>query len=103
MTSRSCMVVLALAACSRPADPTIGEPDAPIASDGTGSPSPQQWVVGYYVGYQIDAYPIADIAWAALSHIVFAPVTVTADLTLDLTFSDPHDGVRDARTLVPSI
>jgi hypothetical protein len=34
---------------------------------------------------------------------VFAPVTVTADLTLDLTFSDPHDGVRDARTLVPSI
>jgi len=93
------MVVLALAACSRPPHPTTGEPDAPIASDGTGSSSPQQWVVGYYVGYQIDAYPIADIAWAALSHIVFAPVTVTADLTLDLTFSDPHDGVRDARTL----
>ena len=73
--------------------------DASIPADGSGTSSPQQWVVGYYVGYQIDAYPIADIAWSALSHIVFAPVTVNADLTLDLSFSDPHGGTQDAKTL----
>ena len=92
------MLLLVLAACSRAPHHTIDEPDASSATDG-GDTLPRQWVVGYYVGYQIDAYPIEDIAWSSLTHVVFAPVTVTAELTLDLTFSDPHDGVQDARTL----
>ena len=38
-----------------------------------------QWVMGYYVGYDIDAYPIASIDWTALTHVIFAPLTVNAD------------------------
>ncbi len=72
--------------------------DAP--PDAAGSTTPHLWVLGYYVGYDIDAYPIADIDWAGLSHIAFAPMVVKADLTLDETFDDSHDaGVADAIAL----
>ncbi len=60
----------------------------------------QQWVLAYYVGYEINTYPIADIEWSALSHIAFAPMTVKADLTLDLTFDDSNGtGPQDAMAL----
>ena len=101
----ACMFVLVLSACTARV-PTYGSDattavDAAPTSDGPpGDPSVKQWVLGYYVGYQIDAYPIADIEWSALTHIAFAPVTVNADLTLDLSFDDAHGtGALDAVAL----
>jgi chitinase len=59
-----------------------------------------QWVLGYYVGYGINDYPIDQIDWTALTHIAFAPLTVNADLTLNLTFSDSNGtGPQDATAL----
>ncbi|MGE5186617.1 MAG: glycosyl hydrolase family 18 protein [Acidobacteriota bacterium] len=79
--------------------------DAPSAGDATASDAPAsggtgQWVLGYYVGYQIDSYPIASIEWSALTHIAFSPMTVKADGTLDLSFDDSHGtGTQDAMAL----
>jgi MoaA/NifB/PqqE/SkfB family radical SAM enzyme len=50
-------------------------------------------VLGYYVGYQVDAYPIADIDWTALTHIAFGPLTVKSDQSLNLSFDVPN-GMR---------
>jgi chitinase len=47
-----------------------------------------QWVLGYYVGYQISRYPIASIDWSGLTHIAFAPLTVNIDGALNLDFDD---------------
>lgn len=59
-----------------------------------------QWVLGYYVGYQINDYPIAQIDWTALTHIAFAGVPVNDDLTLDLSFYDSNGtGEQDAKAL----
>jgi len=59
-----------------------------------------QWVLGYYVGYQINDYPIAAIDWSALTHIAFAPLLVKADRTLDLGFNDSNGtGQADAKAL----
>ncbi len=56
--------------------------------------------MGYYVGYEIDAYPIASIDWTGLTHIVFSPMTVNGDGSLDLSFSDSHGtGMADAMSL----
>jgi chitinase len=70
-------------------------------SGGTASGSSTgQWVLGYYVGYSIDDYPIAQIDWSALTHIAFAPLIVKADRSLDLGFSDSHGtGMQDALAL----
>src|SRR6185295_14402297 len=50
-------------------------------------PAVSQWVLGYYVGYD-DALPIASIDWSGLTHIAFAPLTVTTAGSLDLSFAD---------------
>jgi chitinase len=70
-------------------------------ADLAGSATPTgQWVMGYYVGYDIDAYPIASIDWSALTHIIFAPLVLKNDLSLDLSFSDQHGtGMADAMAL----
>jgi hypothetical protein len=59
-----------------------------------------QWVLGYYVGYQINDYPIAQIDWSALTHIAFAGIQVKNDLTLDLSFFDENG--RAPKTQRPS-
>jgi chitinase len=59
-----------------------------------------QWVLGYYVGYDINALPIAQIDWSGLTHVAFSPLTVKSDLTLDLSFSDQNGtGPQDAMAL----
>jgi len=59
-----------------------------------------QWVMGYYVGYDINAYPIASIDWSGITHIVFAPMVVKADQSLDLSFDDTNGtGQQDAIAL----
>jgi len=92
----------------------VGVPDSSAAPDtgsadtggpDTGTPSIDagttgQWVMGYYVGYDIDAYPIASIDWTGLTHVIFSPLTVNADLSLNLSFSDQHGtGQADAMAL----
>jgi chitinase len=73
-----------------------GAMDAGGGDAGTGGTS-GQWVMGYYVGYDIDAYPISDIDWSGLTHIIFSPLTVNADQSLNLSFSDQHGtGQQDA-------
>jgi chitinase len=60
-----------------------------------------QWVLGYYVGYQINALPIAEIDWSGLTHIAFSPMVVKNDGSLDTSFSDSNGtGLADAKTLV---
>jgi chitinase len=86
-------ILLALAACGDDGHATI---DAPGGGDSPGADSPGdgqitaggQWVLGYYVGYDINAAPIASIDWASLTHVAFAPLTVKTDQTLDFSFSD---------------
>ncbi len=59
-----------------------------------------QWVLGYYVGYQINDHPISEIDWSALTHIAFAGVTVNGDHSLDLSFFDQNGtGIEDAKAL----
>jgi chitinase len=59
-----------------------------------------QWVLGYYVGYDINAYPIASIDWSGITHIAFAPLLVNADQSLDLSFNDENGtGQQDAMAL----
>jgi chitinase len=70
------------------------------SSSSSGGVASGQWVMGYYVGYDIDAYPIAQIDWTGLTHIIFSPMIVNADLSLDLSFSDQHGtGMQDAQAL----
>jgi hypothetical protein len=78
---------------------TAGTGGAATSSGGvTGATG--QWVMGYYVGYDINAYPIASIDWTGLTHIIFAPLTVNADRSLNLSFSDQNGtGQADAMTL----
>lgn len=71
------------------------------SSSGTGGGGTSgQWVLGYYVGYAINDYPIAQIDWTGMTHIIFAPLTLKADLSLDLSFDDTNGtGPQDAKAL----
>jgi chitinase len=72
-----------------------GGGDGPRDAPGDGATSSGQWVLGYYVGYDIHSLPITSIDWTALTHIAFAPMTVKGDLTLDFSFDD-QDGMGTA-------
>ena len=69
-------------------------PDGATSAD---SGTSAQWVMGYYVGYSINSYPIASIDWTGLTHIIFGPLTVNSDLSLNLSFDDQNGtGQADA-------
>src|SRR5262249_39694321 len=79
---------------------TLGSDRIVSAKFDVGSMATGQWVLGYYVGYSINAYPIAQIDWTALTHIAFGPLTVKADSSLDLSFQDENGtGQQDATAL----
>ncbi len=44
------------------------------------------WVSGYYVGYQRDLYPIADVDFSVVTHLVVGRITPNTDGTLDTHF-----------------
>ena len=72
-------------------------PDGATVADSGAS---AQWVMGYYVGYSINSYPIASIDWTGLTHIIFGPMTVNSDLSLNLSFDDENGtGQTDAVAL----
>ncbi len=86
-----------------PLDDASPSDGATVVDQGTDAVAPadgSQWVLGYYVGYEITSYPIAQIDWTGLTHIAFAPLTVKGDQTLDLTFDDSNGtGQADAMAL----
>jgi chitinase len=45
-----------------------------------------RWVLGYYVGYQRNLMPPAQIEWTTLTHLVVGPVNPRSNGTLDTTF-----------------
>jgi chitinase len=45
-----------------------------------------QWVMGYYVGYQHDIYPTTAIQWQGMTHIIMGRVKANADGTLNTDF-----------------
>jgi chitinase len=49
-------------------------------------PSSDIWLIGYYPGYQLGLYPVANIDWANLTHIAFGAAFPKADGTLDTSF-----------------
>ena len=44
------------------------------------------WIAGYHVGYQRDLYPIANVDFAALTHLMIGRIVPNADGSLNTTF-----------------
>ena len=44
------------------------------------------WIAGYYVGYQKDLYPIANVDWTSLTHLMVGRIVPNADGSLTTTF-----------------
>lgn len=66
----------------------------------SGAATTSRWVMGYYVGYQRDLMPPAQIEWSRLTHLVVGPVTPRANGTLDTSFDiDAMRGPALARNL----
>jgi chitinase len=79
---------------------TTTSSSAGTSSSSSGGTTTGQWVMGYYVGYAINQYPIAQIDWSGLTHIIFSPMILKSDLSLDLSFSDSNGtGMQDAQAL----
>lgn len=65
------------------ADATQGpvDPPGPLWGDGfegDGAATPTRWVGGYYVGYERNLYPIADVDFSAITHLMVGRMTPTA-------------------------
>lgn len=61
----------------------------------------QRWVMGYYVGYLKDLYPLDSVSWDALTHIVVGAVTPRDDGRIDESFFvDARSGPSWARAVV---
>lgn len=59
------------------------------------------WVLGYYVGYLKDDYPVQDVDWEALTHVVVGAALPRPDGTLDTSFFlDDTAGPAWAREVV---
>ena len=54
---------------------------------GSTSGASNLWVTGYYVGWESQAYPVAEVDFAAMTHVVIGPVLPNPDGSLDTTFS----------------
>lgn len=99
MRTLEALLAFSLFASACSSSPTSSGDGGTSSDLGGGSPT-GQWVMGYYVGYAINAYPINQIDWSGLTHIVFSPMVVKSDLTLDLSFDDQNGtGQQDAMAL----
>ena len=81
-----------------------GAPDAGSVDGGTPADT-GQWVMGYYVAYQRDLYPIAEIDWTGLTHIAASPLGVRGgpDYALDFTFSGSFGSDADGRAFAMAL
>lgn len=57
-----------------------------IADNDEPAPVADKWVMGYYVGYARDLYPVNVVDFSALTHVVVGRVTPNADGTLTTNF-----------------
>ncbi|PYE55424.1 glycosyl hydrolase family 18 protein [Deinococcus yavapaiensis] len=65
------------------------------------TPSGNAWVMGYYVGYLRDAYPLDAVNWTAMTHIVVGRATPNADGTINTHFDiDTVNGPIWAKSVV---
>lgn len=80
-----------------------------LSACGTGSMTRQQatsadppapWVMGYYVGYLRDSYPLDAVMWDALTHVVVGAAVPHPDGTLDDTFFLGDQGQNWAHSVV---
>lgn len=63
--------------------------------------SSSPWVMGYYVGYLKDVYPLDAVNWDALTHVVIGAAVPRADGSVDTTFFlDNVEGPIWARSVV---
>jgi chitinase len=99
---------MALAACTSPRRPDVPPDDpatGPLAATASrlgpsGDTRRDQWVVGYYAGYQADRYPVDRIDWSTLTHLTLAGVLVRPDQALDTNFyQGPGRGEAMAKAL----
>jgi chitinase len=70
-----------------PNGPSNPPPDGAVAPPPSGT-----WVTGYYVSYQRDLLPVANIDWSGLTHIAYGRVVPNADGSLDLSFDGDSAG-----------
>ena len=56
---------------------------------------PSRWVLGYYVGYEPDLYPIGDVDFSAITHLMVGRARPTAggDVTTDFDIDDVNGPV----------
>src|ERR1700759_2795959 len=91
-------LLVMLAACGSSSPTASGDAQPPAGDAHTRASG--RWVLGYYVGYQIDTLPIASIPWAGLTHIAMSRMIVAADGTPGLTCDDSHGtGIDDAKAI----
>jgi chitinase len=94
-----------------PGPPETGTADSPVPAEHDGgatevgppvSTTPTgAWSMGYYVGYQRDLYPVANIEWSGLTHLAVSFYLVSGDGTLDeRLFVDETAGPALAHALV---
>jgi len=58
------------------------------------------WVLGYWVGYQADLMPVAEIPWPALTHIAVGPMVPRSNGRIDSSmFIDPDTATTYARQI----
>ncbi|MBB6099155.1 chitinase [Deinobacterium chartae] len=70
------------------------EPPPPPPPGGT-------WVMGYYVGYHHDKYPLEAVNWQAMTHVAVGRLMPYADGTISTDFDiDWYNGPRWAKSVV---
>jgi chitinase len=90
ITTTACGGAAAVSAPPGPPEP----PEVPPAA------SPARWVAGYYVGYQRHLYPVEDIDFSLLTHIIVGRVVPTAAGGLVTSFDiDGVNGPAMARSV----
>lgn len=77
-------------------------PDPEPDPDPTPIPDPTgQWVLGYYVGYLKDKYPLENVKWDAMTHIVVGRATPRSDGFVNTHFDiDEYNGPIWAKSVV---
>lgn len=81
----------------------VGEPAPPPPPPPPPLPAPdgQTWVMGYYVGYHRDMYPLDAVNWAAMTHVMLGRVLPTPDGHVNDSFDiDPINGPIWAKSVV---
>lgn len=75
-------------------------PSVPVTPRAAPPPAPQRWVSGYYVGYQRDLYPVDEVDFSLMTHLVVGRIRPAADGSVITHFDiDDVNGPAMARAL----